>query len=336
MAAQYTGPTTVQGALQSPIETAKSIVGMGTPSAEGAAAMAKSQAEGIAAATGAAPTMGTAELATAGGTGTPAGAMAAAPTSGTAVGGAGSVAGGAGSVAGGAGAAEGASMLGRAKAFWNAPSLDAFQNIFVNPSATTFLGKYAPAIGAGYIGLSASGAFTAPQEEAPGIIDAYTGGKTSEQIMQENPEQFQNIALSDPTLRQPTMVQTEPSFGFPTIPQTEAPTLIPTGITALPTAQGLVQPYNREGLYNVPQMYRAADGSSPEGVKSFPRKNGHISGPGGPKDDKIPAMLSDGEFVFTAQSVRNMGGGSRRKGAARMYKMMKMLEGGPVGKPRSA
>lgn len=61
MAAPYTGPSTVQGALQSPIETAKSIVGMGTPSAEGAAAIAKSQAEGIAATTGAAPTMGTAE-----------------------------------------------------------------------------------------------------------------------------------------------------------------------------------------------------------------------------------------------------------------------------------
>jgi hypothetical protein len=41
-------------------------------------------------------------------------------------------------------------------------------------------------------------------------------------------------------------------------------------------------------------------------------------------------MLSDGEFVFTARAVRNAGGGSRRKGAARMYKLMKMLEGGPV------
>ena len=315
-AGQQGAATTVQGALQSPIETAKNIVGMGVPGGEGAAAMARSAAEGTAAATGAAPTMGTAELATAGGTGTPAGAMAA-------------------SSAPAAGAAEGASMLGRAKAFWNAPSLDAFQNIFVNPSATTFLGKYAPAIGAGYIGLSASGAFTAPEEEPPGLISDYTGGKTSEQIMQENPEQFRDIALSSPQLRQPTMVETGPAFGFPTLGQTEAPTYIPTGISALPTAQALVQPYNREGLYNVPQMYRAADGSDPEGVKKFPRKNGHISGPGGPKDDKIPAMLSDGEFVFTAQSVRNMGGGSRRKGAARMYKMMKMLEGGPVGLPRS-
>ena len=34
--------------------------------------------------------------------------------------------------------------------------------------------------------------------------------------------------------------------------------------------------------------------------------------------------------VFTAKAVRNAGGGSRRKGAARMYKLMKKLEGGPV------
>jgi hypothetical protein len=47
-------------------------------------------------------------------------------------------------------------------------------------------------------------------------------------------------------------------------------------------------------------------------------------------------MLSDGEFVFTAKSVRNMGGGSRRKGAAKMYKLMKMLEGGAVDKTAKA
>jgi hypothetical protein len=38
-------------------------------------------------------------------------------------------------------------------------------------------------------------------------------------------------------------------------------------------------------------------------------------------------MLSDGEFVFTAKAVRAMGQGSRRKGAKKMYKLMKMLEG---------
>ena len=82
--------------------------------------------------------------------------------------------------------------------------------------------------------------------------------------------------------------------------------------------------------------YYAAKGSGPQGVEDFPRKNGHISGPGTGTSDDIPAMLSDGEFVFTARAVRNMGGGSRRKGAAKMYRLMKMLEGGPVGKTAKA
>jgi len=62
----------------------------------------------------------------------------------------------------------------------------------------------------------------------------------------------------------------------------------------------------------------------------FPRKTGAINGPGTGTSDSIPAMLSDGEFVFTAKAVRNAGKGSRRKGARRMYKLMKMLEGGNV------
>jgi len=44
-------------------------------------------------------------------------------------------------------------------------------------------------------------------------------------------------------------------------------------------------------------------------------------------------MLSDGEFVFTAKAVRNMGNGSRRMGAKRMYALMKSLEDKkPAGK----
>ena len=64
------------------------------------------------------------------------------------------------------------------------------------------------------------------------------------------------------------------------------------------------------------------------GTQEFPRKTGEISGPGTGTSDDIPAMLSDGEFVFTAKAVRNAGGGSRREGAKRMYQMMKNLEKG--------
>ena len=74
--------------------------------------------------------------------------------------------------------------------------------------------------------------------------------------------------------------------------------------------------------------YNAAMGSGPQGVdpNDFPRMNGPINGPGTGTSDDVPAMLSDGEFVFTAKAVRNMGDGSRRKGAKRMYAMMKKLE----------
>ena len=46
------------------------------------------------------------------------------------------------------------------------------------------------------------------------------------------------------------------------------------------------------------------------------------------KEDDIPAMLSNNEFVFTADAVRGMGDGNVNKGAQRMYDMMKKLEQG--------
>jgi hypothetical protein len=46
------------------------------------------------------------------------------------------------------------------------------------------------------------------------------------------------------------------------------------------------------------------------------------------KADDIPAMLSNNEFVFTADAVRNAGGGNVNKGAERMYSLMKNLEKG--------
>jgi len=45
------------------------------------------------------------------------------------------------------------------------------------------------------------------------------------------------------------------------------------------------------------------------------------------KADDIPAMLSNNEFVFTADAVRAAGGGSVNKGAQKMYNLMKQLEG---------
>jgi len=52
----------------------------------------------------------------------------------------------------------------------------------------------------------------------------------------------------------------------------------------------------------------------------FQRMNGQIEGPGGPKDDLVPAMLSDGEFVMTAKAVENAGGPQA------MYNLMNNLD----------
>ena len=59
------------------------------------------------------------------------------------------------------------------------------------------------------------------------------------------------------------------------------------------------------------------------------RDKGGFVPPVGKKEraDDIPAMLSNNEFVFTANAVRNAGGGDVKQGAKKMYSLMKKLEG---------
>ena len=59
------------------------------------------------------------------------------------------------------------------------------------------------------------------------------------------------------------------------------------------------------------------------------RDKGGFVPPVGKKEraDDIPAMLSNNEFVFTANAVRNAGGGDVKEGARKMYALMKKLEG---------
>ena len=70
---------------------------------------------------------------------------------------------------------------------------------------------------------------------------------------------------------------------------------------------------------------------NPKGVKELDlRETGGFIQPVGikEKEDDIPAMLSNNEFVFTADAVRGMGDGNVNVGAQRMYDMMKKLEAG--------
>ena len=106
------------------------------------------------------------------------------------------------------------------------------------------------------------------------------------------------------------------------VAQTEA--MLFSGPQAAQQAGMAVRELSRQGIMGAQGLRK---GGPPT---KFPRKTGPIDGPGTGTSDSIPAMLSDGEFVFTAKAVRNAGKGSRRKGARRMYKLMKMLEGGNV------
>ena len=62
-----------------------------------------------------------------------------------------------------------------------------------------------------------------------------------------------------------------------------------------------------------------------QGITSL-NAGGEVNGPGTGTSDSVPARLSDGEFVVTADAVRGAGGGDRDVGAARMYDMMSQLE----------
>jgi hypothetical protein len=197
------------------------------------------------------------------------------------------------------------SIISRAADFYKTPSFDNFGKIFSDPNATTMLGKYGPGAAAVLGATALAGGFKSePAKTNPAFNPSFTGLDYKNKY----PELFRgSLRAGQFSSNIPIGVPTGNNyFGGIPVPQINAP-MLPT--------------YN-----SGPVMGRAHGGNV-----DFPRKIGQIDGPGTATSDSIPAMLSDGEFVFTARAVRNAGGGSRRKGAAKMYKLMKSLENGPLG-----
>jgi hypothetical protein len=123
------------------------------------------------------------------------------------------------------------------------------------------------------------------------------------------------------------------------VPEEEKIERGPTGqelYDANPEAYGYMDPSTYASTYNAPNTYSnvyvpSIYGTYAKGGEaSFPRRMGAISGPGTGTSDDVPAMLSDGEFVMTADAVRGAGGGSRQRGMNNMYAMMRRFEGGAV------
>ena len=93
------------------------------------------------------------------------------------------------------------------------------------------------------------------------------------------------------------------------------------------------------GDFRVPSQYRASQGGRigrQEGglmnlggmEKDYRNDGGFVPLGGEEKADDVPARLSRNEFVFTADAVRNAGGGDIDRGAEVMENVMKNLEGG--------
>lgn len=98
---------------------------------------------------------------------------------------------------------------------------------------------------------------------------------------------------------------------------------------------------NRNGILDMP-AYKAAQRQTPvisslqgRGLPGYAcgghvekdfQRGGPVAGPGTTTSDSIPARLSDGEFVMTANAVQGMGNGDLREGARKMYALMDRLE----------
>jgi len=94
-----------------------------------------------------------------------------------------------------------------------------------------------------------------------------------------------------------------------TMTQTDANT-----VNAILSAQNQKAEGGIMDLGGLEKDYRAEGGFVPIGKRE--------------KADDVPARLSVNEFVFTADAVRNAGGGDVDQGAKVMERVMKHLEGG--------
>ena len=113
----------------------------------------------------------------------------------------------------------------------------------------------------------------------------------------------------------------------------------PDKIAAIQKAYAFLGPDERLGTYLPYRTYGVKDGGrirAQEGglmnlggmEKDYRNEGGFVPIGKAEKADDVPARLSVNEFVFTADAVRNAGGGDIDKGAEVMENMMKNLENG--------
>jgi hypothetical protein len=176
----------------------------------------------------------------------------------------------------------------------------------MGPGIGGALRSYAPLVAAGTAVLGATGGFKAPESD----VELPFGGVTGQDLLEQNPELYRTGPLSYAP-RETTQVASTPVVPY-------------TRLARSPETQAAIAAYQPRRV-SAP-VAGAAQGGIMDS-RNFPRRNGAINGPGTGTSDDIPAMLSDGEFVFTAKAVRGAGGGDRDKGIRKMYQVMRQFEG---------
>lgn len=135
----------------------------------------------------------------------------------------------------------------------------------------------------------------------------------NERLKNQYAQQREGVAAKKTQYRTAEGRETLPGYNVTGVPRTVA------DVYRRPAMKG--------GIMGIP-MGKPRTNSA--GVKEIDyRQSGGFVPPVGVKEkaDDIPAMLSNNEFVFTADAVRGAGGGSVNKGAQRMYQLMNQLEG---------
>jgi hypothetical protein len=196
-----------------------------------------------------------------------------------------------------------------------------------------------PATTAAVLGIGAlTGGFEQQTPSSPGLVERDAQGNviTGSDLVEQNPDKYvyrPNITTApvgpySSNTTNPNDVNMINTRQFGETRQTPYDTFTAPAMSGGRTPSGissaLPQPYNTADMYDFmrPRRAYAAGGIT----QAYPRRTGGISGPGTGTSDDIPAMLSDGEFVLTSKAVRGAGGGSRREGAKKLYRMMHALE----------
>ena len=185
-----------------------------------------------------------------------------------------------------------------------------FYNEYISPSRdlpkdASTLRKYAPIAGLGTLGVAAMGGFEEEPLDLGAVEEQFA--TTGDDLLQQRPElygyNYADFVGRNPFFQRGAGSNAPGSFAPPTYASPVVPTPMQSGIN------------NPAVLADTPMAV------------AFSAAGGSIDGPGTGTSDSIPAMLSDGEFVFTAKAVRGAGNGDRMRGAKEMYRTMKRLEG---------